>query len=92
MLSYAYPVTAVSSLTVSNLRRGPSATEVVNNLHLTHETPQEVRSEFCIELEICTVFSTKQIILSRDRMLLQHPALQLWFTLLEFKQKQMLMV
>lgn len=90
----ACPVTAASTHMISNgLRRlGLAATRIINSPNLTFENPQEARRELCIELRICTVFSTKQIILSVDRMLLQHPALQHWFTLLEHKQKQMSMI
>lgn len=88
-----YPVTAANSRTVSNRRSGLTlaATRTVNNFNLTRETPQEARSELCIKLCLCTVFSTEQITLSRDRMLLQYLALQQEFILLEHKQKQMLM-
>lgn len=74
----ACPVTAASTRMISNgLRRlGLAATRIINSPNLTFENPQEARRELCIELRICTVFSTKQIILSVDRMLLQHPALQ----------------
>lgn len=68
----AYPVTAMSIRMVSNRLHGLGATRIINKQNLTHETPQEVRRELCIKLWICTVFSTKQIILGGDRML-QHP-------------------
>lgn len=89
-----YPVTAANSRTVSNCRSGftLTATRTVNNPNLTHKTPQEARSELCTKLCLCAVFSTEQMTLCRDRMLLQYLALQKEFILLEHKLKQMLMI
>lgn len=90
----AYPVAAASTRTVSSCVHGLGLTNtrVINKLNLTHETHQEAGKELCSELRICTAFTSRQIILSRDRMLLQHPTLQHWLTLVEYKQKQMLII
>lgn len=62
-----YPVAAVSGSAVSNRHHslGLAATRIVNNLNLTRETPSgSAGASYASRLEICTVFSAKQIILS----------------------------
>lgn len=71
-----YPVAAASSRAVSNRHHclGLAATRMVNNLNLTRETPSgSAGASYASRLEICTVFSAKQIILSGEQDVVATP-------------------
>lgn len=89
----AYPVTAVSTVwyLIANMFL-VSLPQELSAIYIWPTRPLRKWGEsYVSSSESPTVFSTKQITLSGDRMLLQHPALQHWFTLLEYMQKQMSM-